>query len=80
MTDQPNPPPSLLFGFRIAECSYMEGAKLAVCIGDTIHLSPAQYSLAKNATPEELEHLLSHLRVLMLPNLLAEPFPMTTSR
>lgn len=62
------PPGALpLDGFRVQVSEHMVGAKLAVRIGDTIHVSPAMWALMDGASPEELERLLAAIPLLAFP-------------
>jgi hypothetical protein len=56
-----------LSGLKVSASEYMAGAKKAVLCGGTVHVSPAMWALMKDATPEELEHLLRNLPCLVLP-------------
>lgn len=52
---------------RVEVCQYMTGGKVAAArMNDKLFVTPAVYSLMQGATPEEMEHLCKHLRVVNL--------------
>lgn len=61
-----------LTGFRIYVAGWMVGAKYARKYGRQLWVSPAMWSLMKGATPDELDHLMRHLRVVEMSQ---EPLP-----
>lgn len=59
--------PSTLTGFPVAVCEWFKGSKNAVETGGTIYVSPAMWELMKDATPQELEHLLGKIGLIRIP-------------
>lgn len=68
----------MLTQVRIEVTEHLAGCKKAVRLGEVVYVSPAMYSLMKDSTPEELAHLLKHLRVVNMGEfdpLKMEPLP-----
>lgn len=56
-----------LSGLAVQESVGLTGSKYAVQCGNTLLVSPAMWSLLRDATQDELGHLLANILVRQLP-------------
>ncbi len=67
----------MLEGIPVRVSQSMARAKKGILLNGELFLSPAMYSLAKDTTPEELEHLFRNLPILNLGDFNPFDVPLT---